>query len=134
MPGPIIWTNLLLIAVGGALGANARYLLALWAAGRFGPDFPYGTLLANASGSLALGFLLSLTTERLPLSPEMRLFLTVGFLSSFTTFSSYTVESLNLWRVLGAWPSLLNVLGNNLAAFVAAILGMTLAHWLQKGW
>ncbi|MFO7539051.1 MAG: fluoride efflux transporter CrcB [Chloroflexota bacterium] len=133
MKGPTLWTNFLLIAVGGALGANARYLLALWAAGRFGSDFPYGTLLANVSGSLALGFLLSLTTERLPLSPETRLFLTVGFLSSFTTFSSYTVESLNLWRAFGAWQSLLNVLGNNLAAFVAAILGMTLAHWLQSG-
>lgn len=133
MPGPILWTNLLFIAIGGALGANARYLLALWAAGRFGVEFPYGTLLANASGSLALGFLLSLTTERLPLSPEMRLFLTVGFLSSFTTFSSYTVESLNLWRAFGIWPGLLNVLGNNLAAFAAAILGMALAHWLQSG-
>lgn len=133
MKGPIIWTNLLIIAVGGALGANARYLLALWAAGRFGADFPYGTLLANASGSLALGFILSLTTERLPLSPEMRLLLTVGFLSSFTTFSSYTVESLNLWRAYGTWYSLLNVLGNNLAAFGAAVLGMALARWLQSG-
>lgn len=133
MKGPIIWTNLLIIAVGGALGANARYLLALWAGGRFGFEFPYGTLLANASGSLALGFILSLTTDRLPLSPEMRLLLTVGFLSSFTTFSSYTVESLNLWRAYGAWYSLLNVLGNNLAAFGAAVLGMALARWLQSG-
>ena len=80
--------------------------------------------LSVSSGSLALGFLLSLMTERLPLSPEMHLFLAVGFLSSLTA----------LWRAFGNWPSFLNVLGNNLAVFLVAILGMALAHWLQKGW
>lgn len=123
----------LLIAIGAALGANARYLVAVWAANRLGVDFPYGTLLANVSGSFVLGFLLSLATERLSLSPEMRLLLAVGFLGSFTTFSSYAVESMNLWRDAGLWRSLLNVAGNNLVGLFAAILGAVLARWLQSG-
>jgi len=123
----------LLIAVGAALGANARYLVGVWASGRFGADFPYGTILVNISGSFVLGFLLSLSTGRLQLSPEARLLLAVGFLGAFTTFSSYAVESLNLWRDAGAWRSLLNVLGNNVVGLVAAVLGRSLAEWLQRG-
>ena len=122
-----------LIAVGAALGANARYLVGVWASGRFGADFPYGTILVNISGSFVLGFLLSLSTGRLQLSPEARLLLAVGFLGAFTTFSSYAVESLNLWRDAGAWRSLLNVLGNNVVGLVAAVLGRSLAEWLQRG-
>lgn len=122
-----------LIAVGAALGANARYLVGVWASGRFGADFPYGTIVVNISGSFVLGFLLSLSTGRLQLSPEARLLLAVGFLGAFTTFSSYAVESLNLWRDAGAWRSLLNVLGNNVVGLVAAVLGRSLAEWLQRG-
>ncbi|MBK8903919.1 MAG: fluoride efflux transporter CrcB [Anaerolineaceae bacterium] len=123
----------LLIAVGAALGANARYLVGVWTSGRFGADFPYGTFLVNIIGSFVLGFLLSLGTGRLSLSPEARLLLTVGFLGAFTTFSSYAVESLNLWRDAGAWRSLLNVLGNNVVGLLAAVFGRALAEWLQRG-
>ena len=123
----------LLIAIGAALGANARYLVAVWAANRFGADFPYGTLLANISGSFILGFLFSLATERLSLSPEMRLLLAVGFLGSFTTFSSYAVESMNLWRDAGLWRGLLNIAGNNLVGLLAALLGAAVARWVQGG-
>ncbi len=122
-----------LIAVGAALGANARYLVGMWASGRFGTDFPYGTFLVNISGSFVLGFLLSLSTGRMPLSPEARLLLTVGFLGAFTTFSSYAVESLNLWRYAGAWRTLLNVMGNNVVGLLAAVLGRAAADWLQRG-
>lgn len=123
----------LLIAVGAALGANARYLVGVWAGNRLGADFPYGTFIVNIVGSFVLGFLLTLGTERLQLSPEARLLLAVGFLGSFTTFSSYAVESLNLWRDAGLWRSLLNVAGNNLVGLFAAVLGAALAHWLQRG-
>lgn len=123
----------LLIAVGAALGANLRYLLGVWAGGRFGADFPYGTFIVNITGSFALGFLLSLGTGRLQLSPDARLLLAVGFLGSFTTFSSITVESMSLWRDAGLWPGLLNVAGNNLVGLLAAFLGITLARWLQGG-
>ncbi len=123
----------LLIAIGAALGANARYLVGVWAGNRLGADFPYGTFMVNTSGSFVLGFLLALGIERLQLSPEARLLLVVGFLGSFTTFSSYTVESLNLWREAGLWPSLLNIAGNNLVGLFCVVLGATLARWLQSG-
>ena len=123
----------LLIALGAALGANARYLVGVWAGNRLGADFPYGTLIVNIIGSFVLGFLLILGTGRLQLSPEARLLLAVGFLGSFTTFSSYAVESLNLWREASLWRSLLNVVGNNLLGLLAVILGAALARWLQSG-
>lgn len=123
----------LLIAVGAALGANCRYLISVWAGNRLGADFPYGTLIVNVVGSFLLGLLLTLGTERLSLSPEARLLLAVGFLGSFTTFSSYAVESLALWRQAGAWRSLLNIFGNNLVGLLAAVLGAALARWLPGG-
>lgn len=121
-------TRFLLVALGAALGANARYIIGLWAAGRFGADFPYGTLIVNVLGSLLLGFVIVLTTERLTLSPETRLLLTVGFLGSFTTFSSFAVESIALSRDGGFVTSLLNVFGNNLLALAAALIGAYLGR------
>jgi CrcB protein len=123
----------LLIAVGAALGANARYLVGVWAGSRLGADFPYGTFIVNIVGSFVLGFLLTLGTERLQLSPEARLLLAVGFLGSFTTFSSYAVESMNLWRDAGFWRALVNIVGNNLVGLFASVLGAALARWLQSG-
>jgi len=123
----------LLIAIGAALGANARYLVSVWAGNRLGTQFPYGTFIVNVAGSFILGFLLTLSTERLQLSPETRLLLAVGFLGSFTTFSSYTVESLTLWRGSGTWWGLVNIVGNNLAGLASALLGVMLARWLQGG-
>lgn len=121
----------LIIAAGAALGANARYLVNLWAAGRFGADFPYGTLLVNITGSFILGFLLAISTERFDLSPEMRLLLATGFLGSYTTFSSYAVESLNLWRDDGIWLAVRNVFLNNGIGLIFALLGTLVARWLE---
>jgi CrcB protein len=123
----------LLIALGAAFGANARYLVGVWAGSRLGASFPYGTLIVNFTGSFVLGFLLTLGTGRLQLSPEMRLLLAVGFLGSFTTFSSYAVESTILWQTVGLWRSLLNIVGNNLLGLLAVVLGAALARWLQSG-
>jgi len=122
----------LFIAIGAALGANARYLVGLWAANRLDAGFPYGTFIVNITGSFLLGFIITLTTERLTISPEARLLLTVGFLGSYTTFSSYTVESLGLLRDSGLWPGLVNIVGNNLIGLICAVLGMYLARWLGR--
>lgn len=123
----------LLIALGAALGANARYLVGIWAGNRLGADFPYGTFIVNVAGSFILGLLLTLGTGRLQLSPETRLLLAVGFLGSFTTFSSYTVESLNLLRDAGIWRGLVNIVGTNLVGLLCALSGAALARWLQSG-
>ncbi len=124
-------TRYLYIALGAALGANARYLVGVWAGARFGAAFPYGTFLVNVTGSLILGFLLTLATGRLALSSEMRLLLAVGFLGSYTTFSSYTVESLALMRGGSLGSGLLNIFANNLLGLAAALIGVLLAQWLN---
>ena len=124
-------SRFIFIAVGAALGANARYLVGSWAGQRFGASFPYGTLLVNISGSLLLGFLLTLGTERLSISPELRLMLAVGFLGSYTTFSSYTVESINLLGSSGLSSAILNIIGNNLIGLLCALAGAQLARMLR---
>lgn len=126
-------SRFLFVALGAALGANARYLVGLWAANRFGAGFPYGTFIVNVAGSLLLGFVVTLASERLTLSPQTRLLLAVGFLGSFTTFSSFAVESVALMRDGGLWSAILNVVGNNLLALVAVLLGVYAARVISQG-
>lgn len=116
------------IAAGAALGANARFLVGVWAAERFGIAVPYGTLIVNVTGSLLLGFVLEMTTARLISSPEMRLFIATGFLGSYTTFSTYAVESLLLIRSGNVWLGLLNIGSNIMIGLLFALLGIYLAR------
>jgi CrcB protein len=88
----------LLIAVGGILGANARYLVSVWAARRLGVAFPYGTLIANVSGSILLGFVVTVTPRLLAWGTDTRLFAATGFLGAYTTFSTFAFESTALLR------------------------------------
>jgi fluoride exporter len=120
----------LYIAAGAALGANARYVVGVWAGSRWGAFFPYGTLLVNITGSLLLGFLVALAADRVMISPEVRLFLAVGFMGSYTTFSSYTVESFALWQAGAPWHALLNIAGNNVLGLACAVLGFWFARML----
>src|SRR6266571_9163681 len=83
------------VGLGGFIGANVRYIFGTWVVHRFGPTFPIQTLLINVSGSLVIGVLLVLLTERLAADPAWRLLLVVGFLGGYTTFSSYSFEH---WR------------------------------------
>jgi CrcB protein len=120
------------VGLGGFLGANARYALGLWVVGRFGSGFPLHTLLINVTGSLAIGAVLVLLTERLVVDPAWRLLLVVGFLGGYTTFSSYTFEALVLaeegrWLEAGWY-----VLGNNGLGLGAAYLGVVLARSLAR--
>ncbi|RMG93517.1 MAG: fluoride efflux transporter CrcB [Chloroflexi bacterium] len=120
----------LIIALGAALGANARYLVGVWASERLGASFPYGTFLVNITGSFILGFLITLAAGRLTLTPELRLFLAVGFLGSYTTFSSYAVESVTLWQQGGWWQAIVNIASNNLIGLIFALFGVFVARWL----
>jgi CrcB protein len=114
----------LLISAGAVLGANARYWLGDWAAQKWGSSFPYGTLLINVTGSLLLGFFMTLATERLILDPRWRLFFAVGFLGAYTTFSTFSFESFNL-LFKGQWLlGLANLLGSTLIGVLAVGLGV----------
>lgn len=124
-------TNFVWIGLGAALGANARYLMSLWLAEILGERFPFGTLAVNASGSLLLGFLVAAGSHYLALSPQLRLLVMVGFLGSFTTFSTFAVESVALWQSGRAWSGLANIFANNGISFLCAALGMLLARPLR---
>jgi len=122
--------NIVIIGIGAFLGANARYLLSTWVAQKWGAAFPYGTLLINVSGSLVLGVFLAATTGRLAVDPRWRLVFAVGFLGAYTTFSTYTYESLQL-LLTGNWPlGLLNIVGSNILGLTAALAGIWLGRHL----
>lgn len=118
----------LLVGLGGFLGTNARYLVANWIGGRYGTSFPYGTLVINVSGSFIIGLFLILITERFLVHPNWRLFFSVGFLGGYTTFSTFSFESLVL-ILSGAWfPGLINLIGSVVLGLGATLCGMALAR------
>ncbi len=116
--------NYLAVALGAVFGATARYALSGWVAQRLGASYPLGTLAVNVSGSFLLGLFLPLSTQRLLLDPRLRLSVAVGFLGSYTTFSSLAVESLHL-LLSGQWAlGLANLMGSTLLGGLAAALGI----------
>ena len=116
--------KLALIAFFGAAGALSRYGVDTWV-GRIGDgDFPWSTLIVNVAGSFLLGVLVAVTTERLLLDENWRIALGVGFLSSFTTFSTYTYDTVRLAED-SAWAlALANVFGMLVLGIAAAIAGL----------
>lgn len=120
----------LLIGLGGFLGANARYLLGGWVADRLSPSFPYGTLVINATGSFVIGLFLSLITERFQAPPGLRLFFAIGFLGAYTTFSTFTYESLSLFEARAYAAAATNVIGSVVIGLVAVALGAALGRAL----
>lgn len=95
---------LLAIAIGGAIGSVARYVLNVAIQSRFAGPFPLGILVINVVGSLLLGFLMRLSLETAMMSPEVRIFLTAGFCGGFTTFSTFSYDALTLFET-GAYRS-----------------------------
>jgi CrcB protein len=111
------------VGLGGFAGANARYALGVWLVDRLGASFPFHTLLINVTGSLAVGVLLALFTDRLVVDPAWRLLLVVGFLGGYTTFSTYTFEALALAES-GQWlAASWYILGSNGLGLLAVWLG-----------
>lgn len=118
----------LLISLGAILGANARYWLGDWAAKCWGNAFPVGTLVINLSGSFLLGLFMVFFTERLALDPRWRMLIAVGFLGAYTTFSTYTYESINLF-LKGQWmEASVNLFGSAILGGLAVLLGA----WMGK--
>jgi CrcB protein len=120
----------LVIALGGLLGANVRYILGGWIAERYGTSFPYGTLVINVTGSFILGFFLTLITERIVVHPYWQLFFAIGFLGAYTTFSTFTFESVALVQGGAFLLGLANMLGSVTLGLIAVFTGAILARLL----
>ena len=122
--------QILAIMFGGSLGALMRYLISTWVNNKIDANFPFGTLIVNTIGSFLMGFLAVWLVEKLGLNPLMRLAIFVGFLGAFTTFSTFSMETLNLFEEGFALRALLNMLINVtftvLAVWLGALLGKQL--------
>ena len=120
----------LVIGAGGFAGAIARYAVAVWIGQRWGRGFPLGTFAINVSGSFLIGLLMYLMTEKLLVNPQWRLFLIVGFLGAYTTFSTFEYETGELIKD-GEWMfAMLNVAGSVIAGFIALKTGEIIAKIL----
>ncbi len=114
------------VATGGALGSLARFWLTGFMTGVTGPRFPWGTLLINVLGSMVIGFVagLTLTPERVGMHPDLRIFLMTGICGGFTTFSAFSLQTLELLQA-----------GDTVSAFgyaIASVLLCVAATWC--GW
>jgi fluoride exporter len=120
----------LIIGIGGFLGAIARYLLAGWAAQRFGSEFPYGTLIINVSGCFVIGLFLTAITGRFAPPPELRLFFAVGFLGAYTTFSTFSFETLALLQSGSYLLAMANLVGSLALGMLAVTAGVFVARFI----
>ncbi|MEA2523601.1 MAG: fluoride exporter [Thermomicrobiales bacterium] len=116
------------VGIGGVLGANGRYQVGEWVGERWGTAFPWGTLLINVSGSLALGFFLASTTGRLRGGRTTRLFVATGFLGGYTTFSTFGYEAVRLLQDGDVVRAVLYVVASLIVGMVAVVVGMAAAR------
>lgn len=114
--------QILVIMLGGSLGALMRFVVSSSVTAKLGSNFPYGTLTVNVIGSFVMGFLAMFLVERMGLDPLLRLGIFVGFLGAFTTFSTFSMETLNLFEQGENLRALVNM-------FISVVLSV-LAVWL----
>ena len=121
--------GILLVGVGSFFGGVFRYGLSIWVHRLLdNPWFPYGTLAVNALGCLVIGFLSGLAEARAAFTPEARLFLFVGVLGGFTTFSSFALETFSLARDTQSLAALVNIGLQLVFGLLAVWFGNILAH------
>ena len=116
------------ISLGAIAGSVSRYYLGIWLAQLLGTNFPYGTLAINLTGCLGMGFFVTLASEKVAIiSPELRLLVAVGFLGSYTTFSTYELDTVNLLRNSTVQIAILYWLGSAILGLISIQLGSILA-------
>ncbi len=125
--------TVLIVGLGSAIGGMARYGCSLWLARLLGGTFPWGTLFVNVTGSYIIGLFFALTSSggRLLVSPDWRIFVTVGVCGGYTTFSSFSLQTLALLRD-GEWiQGSLNAVGSLVFCLAAVWLGTVCAAALN---
>jgi fluoride exporter len=124
-------TKYLAVAAGGALGAMLRYYLGGSVLGRAAAPFPTATFVINVTGSFILGFFLTLVTERVHVSPHLRLAVAVGFVGAYTTFSTFEYETARLVEERSFLLAFLNVVLSFIVGFAAVWGGIIAARKLE---
>ena len=132
--GSMSLASCLMVMLGGALGSLGRYVLTIWAAPISGA-LPWGTILVNIGGSFIIGFFgtLTLATGRLPAGENLRLLVMVGICGGFTTFSSFSLQTLDLLRAGAMTRAALNIVLSVALCVAAVALGHVLAARLNGG-
>ncbi len=120
--------DVLWISLGAVAGANLRFAVSRWTATYLSASLPYGTLIVNVTGSFILGFFLVWTTERVLADPHWRMLIAIGFCGSYTTFSSFTFETLHLFEEGHYSLAIGNLAVNNLVSLLAVLGGAVLAR------
>ena len=123
--------HLLYIGFFGGLGCVLRYLASSWTYLLLGRDFPYGTLVVNVLGSLMLGMLMTFGLRGTILSTEIRLGIAVGFMGGFTTFSTFSYETLRLLEDGNLWQAGINIGFNIVLCLVFTAVGVAIARYLS---
>jgi len=121
---------ILFIAFGGALGAVMRYGASLGVYSLLGRGFPYGTMFVNVTGSLLMGLLSIVLLDRFNIGPEWRAAILVGLLGSFTTFSTFSIETLNLLEQGDMVKAFANMALSVIVCLVAVWVGVSLGRQL----
>jgi CrcB protein len=128
------WRSASYVAAGGALGSVARWLIQTWTAARFGSGFPWGTLGINILGSFLIGLVAAFAlTGAFGISSDARIFLAVGFCGGFTTFSSFSLETLGLLQRGQPLAAGAYILSSVVIGLIAASAGYMLARALTPG-
>lgn len=122
--------TILFIACGGAIGAVLRYGASLSVYSLLGRGFPYGTLFVNVTGSLLMGVLSIVMLERFNIGPEWRAAILVGLLGSFTTFSTFSLETLNLLEQGDVMRAMANIVFSVIVCLIAVWAGVSLGRQL----
>ncbi|MDV0447340.1 putative fluoride ion transporter CrcB [Methanosarcinaceae archaeon Ag5] len=118
--------ELLCVGIGGFLGACARYLITLTSK-NFGISFPFGTLISNVVAGFLIGFIIGAEQQTTELSPKIKLFLTTGFLGGLSTFSAFSLETVDFLATEKYVLAILNVFLNLALSFAGVILGFAAA-------
>jgi CrcB protein len=115
--------KMLLAGFGGFIGSALRYWMSVMVYRNLGQDFPYGTLLVNLVGCLLIGLLMSLFEHRFVVSPNLRILLSIGVLGGFTTFSSFSYETISLIREGSYYLGMINVSLNVFLCLAGTAIG-----------
>ena len=128
MREPVV--SVMAVAIGGGFGATLRYLTILVGVRLFGTGFPVGTVAVNLAGCFVAGLLVGMLEQRAALSEAVQLLIFTGFLGAFTTLSTFSVETIALYRA-GSWGlAMTNIMLNAIMGIAMVVLGMVAARAL----